>query len=99
MNLSKQQLTIVGVVIALVAIWYFFLRKKAAESSYGPMGGMYSHFGNETGFATPGSGYGLNNLENGYTAPRPVIKDNKFVCPSGYKWSNADRKCVPGGFM
>lgn len=66
MNLSKKQWTIVGVVIALVAIWYFFLRKKKAESNYGPMGGMYSHFGNETGFATPGSGYGLNNLESGY---------------------------------
>lgn len=31
-------------------------------------------------------------------SPRPVVKNNQFVCPAGWKWSNAERKCVPGGF-
>ena len=34
MNITKQQWTIIGVVIAVIAIWYFFLRKKPAESNY-----------------------------------------------------------------
>ena len=35
MNITKKQWTIIGVVIALIAIWYFFLRKKPTESNYG----------------------------------------------------------------
>ena len=35
MKLTKKHWTIIGVVIALIAIWYFFLRKKKApESNY-----------------------------------------------------------------
>jgi hypothetical protein len=33
MEITKKQWTIIGVVIALIAIWYFFLRKKT-ESNY-----------------------------------------------------------------
>lgn len=31
-------------------------------------------------------------------SPRPTIVGNTFVCPRGWKWSPADRACVPGGF-
>jgi len=34
MNITKKQWMIIGVVIALIAIWYFFLRKKKAESGF-----------------------------------------------------------------
>ena len=34
MNITKQQWTIIGVVVAIIAVWYFFLRKKKTESGY-----------------------------------------------------------------
>jgi hypothetical protein len=42
MEITKKQWTIIGVVIAVIAIWYFFLRKKTpakTESSWIPGGG------------------------------------------------------------
>lgn len=43
MNITKQQWTIIGVVVAVIAVWYFFLRKKKAESGYSnaDLGGMF----------------------------------------------------------
>ena len=38
MNITKQQWTIIGVIVAVIAVWYFFLRKKKAESSFGRRG-------------------------------------------------------------
>jgi hypothetical protein len=38
MKLEKKHYIIIGVVVALIAIWYFFLRKKKAESSYRTFG-------------------------------------------------------------
>jgi len=39
MEITKKQWAIIGVVIAVIAIWYFFLRKKKpAESGYGISG-------------------------------------------------------------
>jgi hypothetical protein len=35
MNITKKQWMIIGVVAALIAIWYFFLRKKTTESGFG----------------------------------------------------------------
>ena len=34
MNITKQQWTIIGVIVAVIAVWYFFLRKKKSESSF-----------------------------------------------------------------
>jgi hypothetical protein len=34
MEITKKHWTIIGVVIAVIAVWYFFLRKKKTESSY-----------------------------------------------------------------
>lgn len=35
MEITKKQWMIIGVVIAIIAVWYFFLRKKKApESNY-----------------------------------------------------------------
>ncbi len=39
--------------------------------------------------------FGNNEL---IRAPRPTIVGNTYVCPKGWKWSPADRACVPGGF-
>ena len=39
-NITKQQWTIIGVVVAIIAVWYFFLRKKKAESSWNPALGI-----------------------------------------------------------
>jgi len=34
MNITKKQWMIIGIVIAVIAVWYFFLRKKPVESNY-----------------------------------------------------------------
>jgi hypothetical protein len=34
MEITKKQWTIIGVVVAIIAVWYFFLRKKKTESNY-----------------------------------------------------------------
>ena len=52
-NITKQQWTIIGVVVAIIAVWYFFLRKKKAESGYYAVLGTD---GGETGYAGQGSG-------------------------------------------
>jgi hypothetical protein len=43
---------------------------------------------------------GVRDEKTNFTgkSPRPIVKDNKFVCPAGWRWDNAERKCVPGGF-
>jgi hypothetical protein len=53
MKLTKKHYTIIGVVIALIAIWYFFLRKKEpAESGYNPdiLVPGNEMWGNESGY-------------------------------------------------
>ena len=40
MKLEKKHYIIIGVVIAAIAIWYFFLRKKEKESSWNPALGI-----------------------------------------------------------
>jgi hypothetical protein len=54
MNITKKQWMIIGVVVALIAIWYFFLRKKKAESS----------FGARTGRVGASAGTGIVNVAN-----------------------------------
>lgn len=39
---------IIGVVIALIAIWYFFLRKKKTESGFDGFGSANDPFGDDT---------------------------------------------------
>lgn len=34
MNITKKQWTIIGIVVAIILVWYFFLRKKKAESNF-----------------------------------------------------------------
>ena len=34
MNITKKHYTIIAVVIGLIAVWYFFLRKKPVESNF-----------------------------------------------------------------
>ena len=34
MTLTKKHYTIIAVVIGLIAVWYFFLRKKPVESNF-----------------------------------------------------------------
>jgi len=34
MNITKKQWTIIGVVVAIILVWYFFLRKKETENSF-----------------------------------------------------------------
>lgn len=40
MKLEKKHWVIIGVVIALILVWYFFLRKKKTESSWNPALGI-----------------------------------------------------------
>jgi hypothetical protein len=43
MEITKKQWTIIGVVVAIIAVWYFFLRKKKVESNFRmPFRGNYS---------------------------------------------------------
>ena len=67
MKISKNQWIVIGV-LGAIAIWYFFLRKKnetkesgydnfqlddgSLESAYGPQGGAYGNYGNESGYIT-----------------------------------------------
>ncbi len=41
---------------------------------------------------------GSKDEKTNFSGPRAVVKDNTFTCPKGYVWSNAERKCVAGGF-
>lgn len=34
MTLTKKHYAIIGIIVALIVIWYFFLRKKKSESGY-----------------------------------------------------------------
>lgn len=56
MKLSKKQMIIVAIVIGAIAIWYFFIRKKKIESSYGPDFGAYGSYGNESGYGPANEG-------------------------------------------
>jgi hypothetical protein len=79
MKLTKQHWMIIGVVIALIASWYFFLRKKKpAESGYNPY------------ILVPEAGNWIDNSEPGgesaYSkgAPGSVLRGpNRCVCSSG----------------
>ena len=33
MNITKKQWTIIGVIVAVILVWYFFLRKKTSEKN------------------------------------------------------------------
>jgi hypothetical protein len=77
MEITKKQWTIIAVVIAIVAIWYFFLRKKKAESGYGvgiktPAG---TYTGGKLGMAIAGTGTGIKRGGGGVS--------NKPTCPYG----------------
>jgi hypothetical protein len=54
MKISKKQMIIAAIVIGAIAVWYFFIRKKKIESSYGPNFGSYGFYGNESSFASIG---------------------------------------------
>ena len=54
MKISKKQMIIAAIVIGAIAVWYFFIRKKKIESSYGPNFGSYGFYGNESNFASIG---------------------------------------------
>jgi hypothetical protein len=60
MKLEKKHYYYIGIaIVALIAIWYFFLRKKP-ESKYS---GIYGSFGNESGYAGI---YGSFGNESGF---------------------------------
>ena len=45
MNITKKQWTIIGIVVAIILVWYFFLRKKPTESNFRRDGGPPSSEG------------------------------------------------------
>ncbi len=86
MKLEKKHWIIIGVVLALIAIWYFFLRKKKVESGYA---GTYGSFGNESGYVDPRKG-------TTWQYP-PMGAASKISCPKG--WSMMGGKCQPDGAL
>ena len=54
MNITKQQWTIIGVVVAIILVWYFFLRKKTVTKQES---GMFDPGGS---WGTSASGWGKN---------------------------------------
>lgn len=56
MKISKKQMIIAAIVIGAIAVWYFFIRKKKIESSYGPDFGAYGSYGNESGYGPANEG-------------------------------------------
>lgn len=53
MTLTKNHYTIIAVVIGLIAVWYFFLRKKPVESNFKAAGVSYPNCKRECGRCTP----------------------------------------------
>ena len=102
MTLTKKHWMIIGVVIALIAIWYFFLRKKKpSESGYNPYI-LVPEAGNWIDNSEPGgeSGYNANMLVPGGYKKR----GNTFGAPAERKVpssgpTTANMGCAPGSLM
>ncbi len=81
MKLTKQHWMIIGVVIALIAIWYFFLRKKKpAESGYNPYI-LVPEAGNWIDNSEPGGESAYSSGKKCWTETCPcTISNNKCDC-------------------
>jgi hypothetical protein len=95
-----------GVVVAIIAVWYFFLRKKKAETGYyavsGTDGGETGYAANwltngrpnfETGYAGEGSGL-LEMPESGYKAMSRTGTIGTTMCTPPQVWSNMAGACI-----
>jgi hypothetical protein len=65
MEITKKQWTIIGVVVAIILVWYFFLRKKKE-----------SGFGNESGYVAQSSGIPQSVLDLGQNQTVKCPYDN-----------------------
>ena len=94
MEITKKQWTIIGVVIAVIAVWYFFLRKKKTESNWG--GGIKTPAGTVTGKPLPGK---FGRSSGGTIVRAPLIAGAysctmpNMVCSGPFYSSNGSAFC------
>lgn len=76
MNITKKQWMIIGV-IAVIAVWYFFLRKKPVESGYAAY--QLDPNGIESGFAAS-MGKAPSPLVSSKLKPTKTSKGLRWCC-------------------
>lgn len=93
MQLTKKHYIIIGIVVAIIAVWYFFLRKKKTESAYTTKRNKLLGTGNAP--------YNPNRM-TAATAGTGVAIPN---CPVGQYWNGTSCADItqmvdpgPGGF-
>jgi hypothetical protein len=79
MEITKKQWTIIGIVVAIIAVWYFFLRKKKTESNWG--GGIKTPAGTATGQPLPGGFTGRSS--GGASTGVGTTVSATINCPQG----------------
>lgn len=93
MKLTKQPWVIIGVIIALIAIWYFFLRKKKTESGYIACG---------SGSRCPSGGRCVDggcqwaSIESGFKAGTLIGVNPSYSATKTCHCVNGDKEC--GGY-
>jgi hypothetical protein len=100
LNITKKQWMIIGVVVAIVAVWYFFLRKKKVESGYTAF--QLDPRGVESSFdpALPL----LGGNENGYDGlpkfqrPTQPAGQYNWLAENGYTANQLDPKGIESGY-
>ena len=82
MKIEKKHWMIIAIVaVIIIALWYFFMRKKPA-SNYA---GTYGSFGNESDYTR------LNPISLDRTIPMP----STGVCPEGFQPGANSTYCKP----
>jgi hypothetical protein len=98
MKLEKKHYIIIGVVIAIIAVWYFFLRKKKAESGFEGVADPFSGQECEQG-ENPQDFSGCvekkaNKAESNYRMTRTSAPASTHKCPEGWVWTGSLTGCV-----
>jgi hypothetical protein len=80
MTLTKKHYTIIAVIIGLIAVWYFFLRKKPTESGY------TKRFASVTPSVTPEETRACNASTTNACGTNMVCVNGRCEFASGSHW-------------
>jgi len=102
MKLEKKHWIVVGVIVAIILIWYFFLRKKKAESGYAIRGVRESPTRSGSGYSalknkpkplppiTPQTTFDYDLLGGRSTGSGLTVVNKQFSgeskCQPGFHW-------------
>ena len=94
MNITKKQWTIIGIIVAVILVWYFFLRKKTSEKNLVKRNIIIS--GKPQAFI-PGAEHGVVKPA---TKGQPTIQGNQDTAESNwepeYRDINKDKAALSG---